>query len=81
MTSRLYAGAIFSPDNQHSGLLFVEEYRAMTLWKTRVISTESQPKEIVVVVVVVIGVVVVMVHVVVVVIPVVDPRNIPLKFG
>jgi len=33
------------------------------------------------VVVVVIGVVVVVVHVVVVVIPVVDPRNIPLKFG
>ena len=32
-------------------------------------------------VVVVIGVVVVLVHVVVVVIPVVDPRNIPLKFG
>ena len=32
-------------------------------------------------VVVVIGVVVVGVHVVVVVIPVVDPRNIPLKFG
>ena len=32
-------------------------------------------------VVVVIGVVVVVVHVVVVVIPVVDPRNIPLKFG
>ena len=32
-------------------------------------------------VVAVIGVVVVVVHVVVVVIPVVDPRNIPLKFG
>ena len=32
-------------------------------------------------VVVVIGVVVVVVHVDVVVIPVVDPRNIPLKFG
>ena len=31
--------------------------------------------------VVVIGVVVVVVHVVVVVIPVVDPRNLPLKFG
>ena len=30
---------------------------------------------------VVIGVVVVVVHVVVVIIPVVDPRNIPLKFG
>ena len=51
--------------------------------KTRLISIESQPKKIVFVVVVVIGVVVVVVvvHVVVVVIPVVDPRNIPLKFG
>ena len=48
---------------------------------TRLISTESQPKKIVVLVGVVIGVVVVLVHVVVVVIPVVDPRNIPLKFG
>ena len=47
---------------------------------TRLISIESQPKTIVVVVVAVIGVVVVGVHVVVVVIPVVDPRNIPLKF-
>ena len=48
--------------------------------KTRLISIESQPKKIVVVVV--IGfVVVVVVHVVVVVIPVVDPRNIPLKFS
>ena len=47
---------------------------------TRLISIESQPEKIVVVVVVVIGVVVV-VHVVVVVILVVDPRNIPLKFG
>ena len=47
--------------------------------KSRLISIESQPKKIVVVVV--IGVVVVVVHVVVVVIPVVDPRNIPLKFG
>ena len=44
-------------------------------------SLESQPKKIVVVVVVVIGVVVVVVHVVVVVSPVVDPRNVPLKFG
>ena len=51
------------------------------LIKTRLISIESQPKKIVVMVVVVIGVVVVVVHVVVVVIPVVDPRNIPLKFG
>ena len=49
--------------------------------KTRLISIESQPKKVVVGVVVVIGVVVVVVHVVVVVIPVVDPRNIPLKFG
>ena len=49
--------------------------------KTRLISIESQPKKIVVVVVVFLGVVVVVVvHVVVVVIPVVDPRNIPLKF-
>ena len=48
---------------------------------TRLISIESQPKKIVVVVVVVIGVVVVVVHVVVVVIPVVDPRNLPLKLG
>ena len=46
--------------------------------QTGLISIESQPKKIVVVVVVVIGVVVV--HVVVVVIPVVDTRNIPLKF-
>ena len=49
--------------------------------RTRLISIESQPKKIVVVVVVVIGVVVVVIHVVVVVIHVVDPRNIPLKFG
>ena len=50
-------------------------------WKeTRSISIESQPKKIVVVVGVVIGVNVV-VHVVVAGIPVVDPRNIPLKFG
>ena len=57
-----------------------------TIWnfqevhQTRSISIESRPKKIVVVVVVVIGVVIV-VHVVVVVIPVVDPRNIPLKLG
>ena len=44
--------------------------------ETRLISIESQPKIIVVVVVVVIGFVVVVVHVVVV-----DPKNIPLKFG
>ena len=49
--------------------------------KTRLISIESQPKKIVVVVVVVIVVVVFVVHVVVVVIPVVDPRNLPLKLG
>ena len=51
---------------------------------TRLISTGSQPKKIVVLVGVVIGVVVVVVvvYIVVVVIPVVDPRNIvPLKFG
>ena len=42
---------------------------------TRLISIESQPKKIVIVVVVVTGGVVV-VHVVVI-----DPRNIPLKFG
>ena len=44
---------------------------------TRLISIESQPKKIVVVV----FICVVVVHAVVVVIPVVDPRNIPLKFG
>ena len=44
---------------------------------TRLILIESQPKKIVVV----IDVVVVVVHVVVVVIPVVDPRNLSLKFG
>ena len=49
------------------------------LGQTRLILIESQPKKIVIVVV--IGVVVVVVYVVVVVIPVVDPRNIPLKFG
>ena len=49
--------------------------------QTRLISIESQPKKIVVVDLVVIGVVVVAVHEVVVVIPVVDTRNIPLKFG
>ena len=43
---------------------------------TRLISIESQPKKIIVVVVIR-----VVVYVVVVVIPVVDPRNIPLKFG
>ena len=48
----------------------------MSLIITRLISIESQPKKIVDVVV--IGVVVDVVHVVV--IPVVDPRNIPLKF-
>ena len=48
--------------------------------KTRLISIESQPKKIVIVVVVVIGVIIV-VHIVVFFIPVVDPRNIPLKFG
>ena len=52
-----------------------------TFSKTRLISIESQTKKIVVVVVVVNCVVVVVVHVVVVVIPVVDPRNLSLKFG
>ena len=51
-------------------------------FNTRLISIESQPEKIVVVVVVVVVIgVVVVVHVVVVVILVVDPRNIPLKFG
>ena len=44
-------------------------------FQTRLISIESQPKKTVVGVLVVIGVVVV-VHVVVI-----DPRNLPLKFG
>ena len=48
--------------------------------KTRLISIESQPKKIVVVVVVVISVIIVA-HIVGFVIPVVDPRNIPLKLG
>ena len=52
--------------------------KVMTL-TTRLISIQSQPKKIDVVVV--IGVVVGVAHVVVVVIPVVDPRNIPVKFG
>ena len=50
------------------------------LGQTRLISIESQPKKIVIVVVIVIGAVVVSVNVVVVIIPVVDTRNIPLKF-
>ena len=52
--------------------------------KTRLISIESQPRKIVVVAVVVIGVVIVVVVVVVhvvAVIVVVDPTNLPLKFG
>ena len=49
----------------------------LNIYFTRLISIESQPKKIVVVVA--IGVVVVCA--VDVVIPVVDPRNIPLKFG
>ena len=55
--------------------------KVVFLKKTRLISIESQPKKIVVVVVVFISFVVVVIHVVVVVIHVVDPRNIPLKFG
>ena len=54
---------------------------AGNLNRTRLISIESQPKKIVVVVLDVIVVVVVVLHLVVVVVPVVDPRNIPLKFG
>ena len=46
------------------------------LFHTRIISIESQPKKIVVLVAVVISVVVVIVYLVVV-----DPRNLPLKFG
>ena len=59
----------------------------MTSILTRLISIESQPKKIDVVVMVVIDlgvvvhVVLVAVHLVLVVIPVVDKRNIPLKFG
>ena len=58
--------------------------------KTRLISIESQPKNIVVVAVVVIGVVVVVVHVVfvvvvvivvVIIVVVLDPRNLLLKLG
>ena len=56
-------------------LFFIECPKCLT----RLISIESQPKKIIVVVV--IGVVIVAVHVLVVVILVVDPRNIPLKFG
>jgi len=51
------------------------------MYKTRLISIESQPKKIVVVVVIGGVVVVVVVHEVVVVIPAVDTRNIPLNFG
>ena len=47
---------------------------------SRLISIESQPKKIVVMVVIGV-VVVVVVHEVVAVIPVVDTRNIPLKFS
>ena len=78
-----------------TGIAFIKKcyipnrlYKYSKIWLTgqnkkesRLISIESQPKKIVIVFVVVIGVVVVVVHVVVVVIPVVDPRNIPLKFG
>ena len=53
----------------------------MILTETRLISIESQPEKIVVVVVVVISFVIVEVHLVVAFIPVVDPRNIPLKLG
>ena len=71
------------PDWGHNHKIFRE---AIWLLSDIPISVLSQPKKIVVVVVVVIGVVVVVVvvvvvHVVVVVIPVVDPRNLPLKLG
>ena len=62
--------------------MIISQENSILIGKTRLISIESQPKKIGVVVVVVIGVVaVVVVYVVVVVIPVVDTRNIPLKFG
>ena len=60
--------------------MIIYEFLVWKELKTRLISIESQPKKIVVVAVVVIGVAVVVVHLVVVVIPVVDPRNIYLKF-
>ena len=70
---------LFLLDTQHS-LVFCRMTEPVEKVFTRLISIESQPKKIVVVVV--IGVVFfVVVHVVVVVFPVVDPRNIPLKFG
>ena len=59
--------------------MFNKEFLKQKDCITRLISIESQSKKIFVVVVVVIVVVVVFVHVVVVVIPVVDPRNLPLK--
>ena len=61
--------------------MFLKFLIQQILGQTRLISIESQPKKIVVVVVVIISFVVVVIHVVVVVIHVVDPRNIPLKFG
>ena len=69
--TRLVASALYDK----SGNKISKEFLARVT-STRLISIESQPKKIVVVVVVVIGV-----HIVVVAIPVVDPRNIPLKFG
>ena len=49
--------------------MFISQ-RTQNKMKTRLISIESQPKKIVVVI-----------GVVVVVVPVVDPRNLSLKFG
>ena len=57
--------------------MIISQENSILIGKTRLISIESQPKKIVVVVVVVIGVV----AVVVVYVVVVDPRNLPLKFG
>ena len=75
---KLYAVSFF----QTNFMLLTQQFMKLFLLNvTRLISIESQPKKIVVVVVVVIGVVVVVVHLVVVVIPVVDPRNLSLKFG
>ena len=68
--------------NHFPGIMTHWLYTQSMKWNkvyTRLISIESQPKEIAVVVGVVIGVVVVFHYVVFVVIPVVDPRNIPLK--
>ena len=82
MVSQEFLKEVFQGTFFPSSVLLLEKKlvsRNCSLTKTRLISIESQPKKIVVVVV--IGAAVGFVHVVVVVIPVVDPRNIPLKFG